>query len=110
MLPDAGVIQAIPAAIEALCLAESGRALVAAAQPLRCLVPLLSHPAYVRADSAAGAALTMGTVCVSLADLIRHLPAAAAGQPVVAIAAAMRVRGPTQCVGILRSALGRRGA
>ena len=92
VLPDAAVIQAVPAVVEALCLAESGRALVAAAQPLRCLVPLLTHAAYVRADATAGPALTMGTLSVSLADLIRHLPAAAAGQPVVAVAAAMRVR------------------
>ena len=92
ILPDSGVIQAVPSAVEALCLAQRGTALVTSRQPLRCLVPLLTQPVYTRCDSAGGAPLVASSLCVSLTDLIRHLPSdVAVRQTVAAVAAAARV-------------------
>jgi hypothetical protein len=66
--------------------------MVAKHQPLRCLVPLLTRPEYVRIDSAVGPALVANTVCASLDDLVRHMPATLVAQPIRAFAAALRVR------------------
>ena len=60
-------------------------------QPLRFLVPLLTHPAYVVSDSTAPPALVMGNLTTVLEDLIRHLPRGLQSQAHNAVAAALRV-------------------
>ena len=47
MLPDSSVVTLVPMMVEALCLHEKGRQLVTDHHPLRALVPILSHKAYV---------------------------------------------------------------
>jgi Domain of Unknown Function (DUF913) len=91
VLPDAATIQSVLPVIEALCLSARGRRFVAAAQPLRCLVPLLTQATYATCDSTAATPLVATNVCTALDDLVRHLPPDLAQHAYDAAAAAMRV-------------------
>lgn len=92
VLPDSNVVATVPMVIEALCLAERGRALVARHAPLRHLVPLLTEAAYVASGDADALPLSMPELTTSWDELLRHLPAELRPQALDAVAASLRVR------------------
>jgi Domain of Unknown Function (DUF913) len=92
VLPDASVVSSIPMVLEAFCLHEKGRQLVAESFPLRALVPILSHKAYVLPDATGVSPLSISDLAAGLEELVRHMPQELCYQAVDAILAAVRVR------------------
>ena len=95
VLPDSSVVTLVPMMVEALCLHERGRQLVRARHPLRALVPILSHKAYVLADAWGGSPLLLSDLAAGLEELVRHMPHELGYQAVDAVLAVLRVRAPS---------------
>jgi hypothetical protein len=98
VLPDSSVIAIVPMMVEALCLHEKGRKLVADHHPLRALVPILSHKAYVLPDPSGGSPLQLTELAAGLEELVRHLPHELSYQAVDAILAVLRVSSLSLCL------------
>lgn len=77
--------------VEALCLHEKGRKLVSDHHPLRALVPILTHKAYVLPDSSGSSALQLSELASGLEELVRHMPHELSYQAVDAVLAVLRV-------------------
>lgn len=101
VLPDSSVVTLVPMMVEALCLHDKGRKLVSDHHPLRALVPILSHKAYVLPDASGGSPLQLCDLAAGLEELVRHMPHELAYQAVDAVLAVLRVRSPCCSVGVV---------
>lgn len=77
-------VNVVASGIEALCLTTAGRALVRAYQPLRALVPMLTHSAYATVVSPADFG-------VRLDELVRHMDASLRPAALDSMLAVLRV-------------------